>query len=163
VNSGEIRHRIAIDCSVRTVFGYVADPRNLQLWSASVRRCEQIYLKGPACGARYRLIRPYGAVWRPTASTLETIEYLPHRRLAWRRIEGDGIVDVQCDLAPLALGTLVSLEERFRVDQTRPIGALDLRLRRYRLPRDLWRLKQLIEASPLNPSSPAVGATASSP
>jgi hypothetical protein len=128
-----------------TVFDYLAEARNQPAWRSSVRRCVQTQLTAPGRGAAYELTRPAGMPWRTITAELAIVTYEPPRRLRWTRREGAATADIECELEALPDGTLVWYRETLDRAAQATFGLLDAPLRRYQLPRDLWRLKSIVE------------------
>jgi hypothetical protein len=142
-----IAHNISIRCGQRAAFEYLADACHQPAWCAAVRSARQTRGDGPGPHAAYELTRTVGMVWRPVTAQLELVTYEPQRRLGWTRREGELTAAIQCEVEPLAGTTIVWYAERLPPAGHGFAGVLDVPLRRYQLPRDLWRLKSLLEAT----------------
>jgi hypothetical protein len=127
------------------VFDYLADACHQPAWRASVKRARQT--RGSAAGlhSAYELTRTLGVFWRPVTAELELVTYEPPQRLGWAWREGAITAEIQCELEPLAGAAVVWYSERLDGPGHGLLGLLDLPLRRYQLPRDLWRLKRILE------------------
>jgi hypothetical protein len=126
------------------VFNYLADARNQPAWCSGVASCRQIHLDRPALHARYQIHRKLTA-WPRAAASLELVMVKPHHRLQWVRREQRITATVDCYVDKLIDETLVSYQERFDGIEEAPFAGLWLLVRRYQLPRELWRLKRLLE------------------
>jgi hypothetical protein len=127
------------------VFDYLADACHQPAWRAGVKGARQT--RGGVAGqhAAYELTRTLGVFWRPVTAELEVVTYEPPRRLGWSRREGAMTAEIQCELEPLAGAAVVWYSERLHGPGQGLPALLDLPLRRYQLPRDLWRLKRILE------------------
>jgi hypothetical protein len=140
-----------VECSVpislpaSTVFDYVADARNQPVWCSGITSCRQIELDGPLPGAKYCVGHGKLMPLQRASLLLELVVVRPHHRLQWIRSETHVTATVDCYVDKLMDGTIVSCRETFDGIQEARLGALTLLMRRYRLPRDLWRLKQVLE------------------
>lgn len=134
---------MAVDCSPRTAFEYLADARNLPAWCYAVKTCEQIARSGPVPGAEYAITRARAAIWLPATCELTLQALDGPRALRWLRTEGTLACEVTCEVVRLAHGAAVRYAELLQCSSD-ALGRVGLGVRRYQLARDLWRLRAIL-------------------
>lgn len=151
------------------VFDFLADARNLALWSSGVSSVDPAYV-APGAGAVYR----YRFPGRRRPHRLVCADFEPCRRIAFRGQRmwsplGTQVPLYAFDLLPHADGTLVRLSVRSSLNAALLfLGPLVAMAWRRDLPTDSHKLRDLLgtvhpapvraSAPPAAPSSPAPGA-----
>jgi hypothetical protein len=140
-----IAHSVTIACSKAAVFAYVADACNQPAWCSAIRGCRQTSLTRPGHGAAYEVTRPIKAPWRPRTSELYMTTHAPASSLHWTRREGATTTDITCEIDAVGRDSVLWYTETLRHSTPSLLHALDVLIRRYEVPRDLWRLKDILE------------------